>query len=662
MPYRPVCMQGARGALTQFHGGHLHCAMIITNMLVGALDVPGSGKGDLGPQHKCTPYNLALKPDQDGTVAPKVEAVPRDFEFPPKRLDGKTYFPFAHDTPHITMDAILNPKKYHVDYTPEVMLAWGGNMVLRCHQPEKARGGAAQVQVHLRAVVLARRAGLDGRHRPARGRRPGALVGRRARRALPRPRTDPSRWSTASSPSRPSSRCSIRSSPTRSSWNSPSASAFCTARSGLNAQINTGTLTPIKLVAPFLLDVEQAPPARSWPTVTIKSAFGENASVDACRNNAEVPKRVLPNKAAYPYGGFPGSQTRYALYMDRLKTYGEDLIGNLERANAFLPGLGRDVLEPHFSPLIALDREAGRSTRRIWTCTRSTGSQPSSLSGWAARRTIRGCTKSPSSTLTCTCVCLNPRRRGRPRPRRTATVIWVESKFGKVQGKVKVSEAFHPEVVGIGGLVRPREPGDEPAGAPRHALQQPDVAERGGLRSAGRWLRRRSRRSRSTRPRRKQPMRYGMVIDLRKCVGCNACTLACRQEHGTPSGNSVHPGAEPEVGTYPNTRFEIQPLLCMHCDEPAVREGLSDRRHSQAGKRDRAGGRRQVHRLPLLHDRLSLQRALLQLQRAEGILPRDRARPRTRLAKVARARQRHGGEMHLLRRARGGRACSRPAW
>ena len=61
-------------------------------------------------------------------------------------------------------------------------------------------------------------------------------------------------------------------------------------------------------------------------------------------------------------------------------------------------------------------------------------------------------------------------------------------------------------------------------------------------------------------------MRYGMVIDLRKCVGCNACSLACRQEHGTPPGILYSRVLNREVGTYPNTRFEVLPLQCMHCD------------------------------------------------------------------------------------------------
>ncbi len=63
-------------------------------------------------------------------------------------------------------------------------------------------------------------------------------------------------------------------------------------------------------------------------------------------------------------------------------------------------------------------------------------------------------------------------------------------------------------------------------------------------------------------------MRYGMVIDLKKCVGCNACSVACRQHNATPPGILYSRVPTWEEGEYPNTRLKVLPLLCMHCAEP----------------------------------------------------------------------------------------------
>ncbi len=62
-------------------------------------------------------------------------------------------------------------------------------------------------------------------------------------------------------------------------------------------------------------------------------------------------------------------------------------------------------------------------------------------------------------------------------------------------------------------------------------------------------------------------MRYGMVIDLRKCVGCNACTIACKQENATPAEIYWGKVLQYEVGRYPNARLRFLPMLCMHCRE-----------------------------------------------------------------------------------------------
>ena len=63
-------------------------------------------------------------------------------------------------------------------------------------------------------------------------------------------------------------------------------------------------------------------------------------------------------------------------------------------------------------------------------------------------------------------------------------------------------------------------------------------------------------------------MRYGMVIDLQKCVGCNSCTVACRAEQGTPAGIHFHKVVKYEAGKYPNAKMKFLPMPCMHCQDP----------------------------------------------------------------------------------------------
>lgn len=72
-------------------------------------------------------------------------------------------------------------------------------------------------------------------------------------------------------------------------------------------------------------------------------------------------------------------------------------------------------------------------------------------------------------------------------------------------------------------------------------------------------------------------MRYGMAIDLRKCIGCHMCSVACKSNNNLPNGvwfNRVETdgggGQDTARGTYPeDLTLGWVPICCQHCAMPA---------------------------------------------------------------------------------------------
>ena len=65
---------------------------------------------------------------------------------------------------------------------------------------------------------------------------------------------------------------------------------------------------------------------------------------------------------------------------------------------------------------------------------------------------------------------------------------------------------------------------------------------------------------------------YGFAIDLRKCIGCHACTIACKAEHEIPVGVNRCWVKTVEKGLFPETRRFFFPVLCNQCtDAPCAR-------------------------------------------------------------------------------------------
>src|SRR5208282_2581706 len=65
-----------------------------------------------------------------------------------------------------------------------------------------------------------------------------------------------------------------------------------------------------------------------------------------------------------------------------------------------------------------------------------------------------------------------------------------------------------------------------------------------------------------------QMTRWVMVADLRRCIGCQTCTAACKQANATPPGVQWRRVFDMEVGEYPDVRRVFVPTGCQHCADP----------------------------------------------------------------------------------------------
>ncbi|WP_202079130.1 4Fe-4S dicluster domain-containing protein [Caldalkalibacillus salinus] len=63
----------------------------------------------------------------------------------------------------------------------------------------------------------------------------------------------------------------------------------------------------------------------------------------------------------------------------------------------------------------------------------------------------------------------------------------------------------------------------------------------------------------------------GMLIDLRACAGCHACSVSCKSEHDVPLGSFRTRVETQEQGTYPQVKKQFVPLMCNQCtDAPCI--------------------------------------------------------------------------------------------
>jgi len=247
---------------------------------------------------------------------------------------------------------------------------------------------------------------------------------------------------------------------------------------GVNALLNTSKWAPVVIADPFTLDLNKRYTSKEIANLVIKSGYGEKADVDVLRNSPEVLAKILPHKSYYPYSGFPMGQTRYAIYMESLLKKGEELTGHLDEAGYYLPGFSKEILMEHFSavPRWIEKPDEPPADFDLFGVNWKTAQFSFGVGGSADNPWLHEVSEMDPYLHV---ICMNPSA-AESRGLKDGDEIVVESSFGSVKGKLKVSQAFHQEVVGIGGFFGHTSPGMNPKalkGLHYNALMSPRVED-----------------------------------------------------------------------------------------------------------------------------------------------------------------------------------------
>lgn len=448
-PLRPSCLNSERQAVSHRGGTVADLTGKMINMLVGNVEVPGGllSNGYRGP---------ILIPDKDGVVTPKYEAIPRKFNYPPKRLDLAEYYPNGHAGVYNACLAILNPGKYPHDYKAEVLINHGGNPIRKNAQPQtyveafKKIPFIVDIAYHfdepsyLADVVLPDHASFE-----------------RLRVLYLHPQEK-----SLSDETNGIQMIQLRD-PVPALFNTWDSDDIYTAlaeklgilygkggvydivnnfvdprvyENGMN--VNEGYKLDISKKHTVEEIYDQA--FRGWKYNT------EKWTLQDLKKKGFMAKWDPPREH-YNYYFFPDNKTRHPFYFTHLKKTGEELKANMAKVNFAFPG---DDMEAFFDEFSAIPHWIENAEFKapeeydLWVVNWMTPYSTHDSSGNAAGNPwlAEVYTQDPYEGV----ICINTDTAAAKNLKDGDTVV-IESRYGKTEGLIKTTELMHPQVVGISG-------------------------------------------------------------------------------------------------------------------------------------------------------------------------------------------------------------------
>jgi anaerobic selenocysteine-containing dehydrogenase len=440
-PLRPAQFAGSgRGTMSQRGGTYFDLAGKIINLLVGAVEVPGGITGNRNPG----PGPEVLEPDEDGIVKPIMEAIGHPFEFPPDRIDAKEFYPHSHASPYMLAKVVLEPEKYYLPYRLEAMLLCGANPIRSCCDRElfveafKKIPFIVSISINFDESAMMSDIILPEHHFLERKYARFYLVVHQS--------IDDSIRGLVMVMGR---------NPVKPLFNAKRMDDILIeladrigclkGTGGINDLVNLA----FQLKGKNKLDLDKKYSIDEMIDRRIKQVFGEKYSFDYLLKHGVIYRYDAVGKRGYNYYYWPDNKTRHPIYFERLKASGDKMRENLKKYNIKLPNWENQedyfkyyeaipywIPSPEFNAPPEYD---------MWAINWKTHFMPFGTGNTQENAWLAELREDDPYEMKIWMNVETAKRKGL----KDGDEVWVESRYGKIKGRLKLTELIHPEVVGI---------------------------------------------------------------------------------------------------------------------------------------------------------------------------------------------------------------------
>ncbi|MCL1993822.1 MAG: molybdopterin-dependent oxidoreductase [Spirochaetes bacterium] len=445
-PFRPVSLNTERNLTNKTGGTYADLTGKLINMMVGAIEVPG---GCVGCGYRGA---AAIEPTEDGTMKPGYEAVPREFNYPPQHIGLVEFFPNCHTTPHLAVNAILEPEKYYIDYEIKTWFSIGGNPIRMNGQPEKYVEAFKKIPFSVSiAYHMDEPASLADVLLPEHS-------------YLERVRVAPfyPQHQSVSDEVAGLQMIQMRQ-PVPTLFNTKHVDdilleladriGILYGEGGLNDCVNKGEDWIIKeqglnIVEPHKLDLKTRYPLTEIFDRQIKGwIFGDGTGFKEL-NEVGYKIHWQSKKHFYLYYYYPGDQTKHEFYFQHLKNTGDNLKANLRKHGIKFPGVdNEDYIFDMYKPVPHWIETNEPAEYDLLSFNWKTPYFSSDVGGAAGNPWLAELYKTDPYEAV---ICINPETAKKKNLKEGDRAV-VSSQCGSLEGIVRVSELFHPDSIGISG-------------------------------------------------------------------------------------------------------------------------------------------------------------------------------------------------------------------